>query len=216
MPGDPPATEDAPGERSPGGRPSAGEAAPADPRERLLALLTRRSFRTGEFTLSSGATSDYYIDCRTTTMHAEGQVLLGEVGWTVLHDLDLDPDAIGGMTMGADPIAYAVAGESWRRGDPVNAFSVRKQEKGHGTGRRIEGCFEPGSRVVLVEDVVTTGGSALDAARAVQEAGGEILAVLALVDRQEGGREALEEAGHRVVALYTTEDLRRVHAGAGA
>lgn len=210
MPDDPPATEDAPGE------PSTGEPAPSDPRERLLALLTNRSFRTGEFTLSSGATSDYYIDCRTTTMHAEGQALLGEVGWTVLRELNLDPDAIGGMTMGADPIAYAVAGESWRQGDPVNAFSVRKQEKGHGTGRRIEGCFEPGSRVVLVEDVVTTGGSALDAARAVEEAKGEILAVLALVDRQEGGREALEEAGHRVVALYTTEDLRRAHAGAGA
>ncbi|MFW6010681.1 MAG: orotate phosphoribosyltransferase [Gemmatimonadota bacterium] len=210
MRGDPPATEDAPGE------PSTGEPAPPDPRERLLELLTKRSFRTGEFTLSSGATSDYYIDYRTTTMHAEGQALLGEVGWAVLRDLDLDPDAIGGMTMGADPIAYAVAGESWRRGDPVNAFSVRKQEKGHGTGRRIEGCFEPGSRVVLVEDVVTTGGSALDAARAVEGAGGQILAVLALVDRLEGGREALEEAGHRVVALYTTEDLRRTHAGGGA
>lgn len=210
MPGDPPASEDAPGE------PSTGEPAPSDPRERLLALLTSRSFRTGQFTLSSGATSDYYIDCRTTTMHAEGQALLGEVGWSVLRELDLEPDAIGGMTMGADPIAYAVAGESWRRGDPVNAFSVRKREKGHGTGRRIEGCFEPGSRVVLVEDVVTTGGSALDAARAVEEAEGEILAVLALVDRQEGGREALEEAGYRVVALYTTEDLRREHAGAGA
>jgi len=125
-----------------------------------------------------------------------------------LEKADLWPDLIGGMTMGADPVSYAVAGESWRRGrEPVHAFSVRKEAKEHGRGRRIEGCFEEGSRVVVAEDVITTGGSALDACRAVESAGGEIMAVLVLVDRQEGGRERLEDAGYRVLPLYTTAEL---------
>lgn len=181
----------------------------ADDRERLRALLVERSFRTGSFELSSGATSSYYVDCRTTTMHAEGLVRVGAVGLDALEAADLAPDRVGGLTMGADPISYAIAAESWRRGRPMHAFSVRKEAKGHGTGRRIEGCFEPGDRVVVTEDVVTTGGSALDAASAVEEAGGEVLAVLALVDREEGGREAIEEAGHRLVSLFTAGELAR-------
>lgn len=176
-------------------------------RQRLLQLLVERSFRTGTFELSSGRTSDYYVDCRTTTMHAEGQALLGGVILDTLEERGLAPDLVGGLTMGADPISYAVAGESWRRGAPIHAFSVRKQAKGHGRGQRIEGCFEPGSRVLLVEDVVTTGGSALDAAREVAEEGGDVVAVLALVDRQEGGREAIEEAGHTFWALFTADEL---------
>lgn len=176
--------------------------------DRLRELLAERSFRTGEFTLSSGRKSRYYVDCRTTTMHAEGQALLGQVGVDRLEDARLWPDLIGGMTMGADPISYAVAGESWRRGrDPVDAFSVRKEAKGHGTGRRIEGCFGEGRRAVIAEDVITTGGSALDACRAVESAGGEVLAVLVLVDREEGGRERLEEEGYRVLPLYTAGGL---------
>ena len=176
--------------------------------DRLRSLLAERSFRTGEFTLSSGRTSRYYVDCRTTTMHAEGQALLGQVGVDRLQEADLWPELIGGMTMGADPISYAVAGESWRRGlDPIHAFSVRKEAKGHGRGRRIEGCFDEGSRVVIAEDVITTGGSAVDACRAVESAGGEIEAVLVLVDRQEGGRERLEDEGHRVLSLYTAGEL---------
>lgn len=176
--------------------------------DRLRDLLAERSFRTGEFTLSSGRTSRYYVDCRTTTMHAEGQALLGQVGVDRLESAELWPELVGGMTMGADPISYAVAGESWRRGrEPIDAFSVRKEAKEHGTGRRIEGCFEEGRRVVIAEDVITTGGSALDACRAVESGGGEVMAVLVLVDREEGGRERLEEAGHRVLSLYTAGEL---------
>lgn len=176
--------------------------------DRLRRLLAERSFRTGEFTLSSGRTSRYYVDCRTTTMHAEGQALIGRVGLDRLEEAGLRPELIGGMTMGADPISYAVAGESWRRGgDPIHAFSVRKEAKEHGRGRRIEGCFEEGRRVVVAEDVITTGGSALDACRAVESAGGEVLAVLVLVDREEGGRAAIEDEGFRVLPLYTAEGL---------
>lgn len=181
-------------------------------RVRLRRLLTERSFRTGSFRLSSGATSRYYVDCRTTTMHAEGLALVGEVAWDALEEAGLAeegrrPAFVGGLTMGADPVSFAVAAESWRRGSPVHAFSVRKEAKGHGRGRRIEGCFEEGARVVVAEDVVTTGGSALEAAGVVEEAGGEVVAVLALVDREEGGREAVEEAGHRLLSLYTAGEL---------
>lgn len=174
---------------------------------RLGALLAERSFRTGDFTLASGRQSSYYVDCRLTTMHAEGQALIGPVALDALGAAGLHPRMIGGLTMGADPIAYAVAAESFRRGTPIHAFSVRKEAKEHGRGRRIEGCFEPGAHVVIVEDVITTGGSALRACEAVRQAGGEVLAVLALVDRCEGGREAIEKSGHSVVSLYTVDDL---------
>jgi orotate phosphoribosyltransferase len=177
-------------------------------RERLLRLLVKRSFQLGDFTLSSGRKSDFYIDCRTTTMHAEGQVLIGQVGLDALAEAGLDPDVVGGLTMGADPVAYAIAGESFRRGTPIHAFSVRKRLKRHGTGKRIEGCFEPGARVVVVEDVITSGGSALQACEAVGEEGGTVLAVLAVVDRQEGGRDAIEQEGHRVIPLFGVKELR--------
>lgn len=180
-----------------------------DARERLCRLLGERSFRTGDFTLSSGARSDYYIDCRATTMHGEGQVLIGKVGFEALREARLAPDAVGGLTMGADPVAYAIAAESWRQGLPIHAFSVRKRPKRHGQGRRIEGCFEPGARVVLVEDVITTGGSVLQALDAVRAEGGDALAVLALVDREEGGREAIEAGGLRTLVLFTADELRR-------
>lgn len=183
------------------------------PRERLCRLLAERSFRTGEFVLASGARSDFYIDCRTTTMHAEGQVLIGQVGLDALREARLEPDAIGGLTMGADPVAYAIAAESWRQGRPIHAFSVRKRPKRHGRGQLIEGCFEPGARVVLVEDVITTGGSALQACEAIRLEEGEVLAVLALVDRQEGGRETIEAAGLPTLVLYGAEELRRCAAG---
>jgi orotate phosphoribosyltransferase len=178
------------------------------PRERLLSLFVERSFRVGDFVLASGRSSRFYVDCRATTMHAEGQALLGAVGFETLEAAGLQPDVIGGLTMGADPIAYAVAGESWRRGAPIHAFSVRKRAKRHGTGRRIEGCFEPGARVVVVEDVITTGGSALQACDAVREEDGTVLAVLAAVDRQEGGRETIEEQGYRVLTLYGVDEFQ--------
>ncbi len=111
--------------------------------------------------------------------------------------------------MGADPLAYAIASESWRQGEPIHAFSVRKRAKRHGKGQLIEGCFEPGARVVIVEDVITTGGSALKALDAVRQARGEVLAVLGLVDREEGGRQHIEAAGLPTLILYTANDLRR-------
>lgn len=175
----------------------------------MCRLLAERSFRLGDFELASGKRSDYYIDCRTTTMHAQGQVLLGQVGLESIREAGLEPDAIGGLTMGADPLAYAIAGESWREGTPIHAFSVRKRAKRHGRGQLIEGCFEPGARVVVVEDVITTGGSALKACEAVNMARGEVLGVLGLVDREEGGRAALEAAGLDTIVLYTASDLRR-------
>lgn len=188
---------------------SASGSRPQAARDRLCRLLAERSFRTGEFVLASGARSDFYIDCRTTTMHAEGQVLLGKVGLAAIRETGLEPDAVGGLTMGADPVAYAIAAESWRAGDPIHAFSVRKRPKRHGRGRFVEGCFEPGARVVIVEDVITTGGSALQALEAVRSEGGQALGVLAVVDRQEGGVETIRGAGLEVLVLYTADDLRR-------
>lgn len=186
------------------------------PRERLLRLFVERSFQEGDFVLASGRQSRFYIDCRTTTMHAEGQVLLGEVGADAIEAAGLEPDVIGGLTMGADPIAYAIAGETWRRGRPVHAFSVRKRPKRHGTGRRIEGCFEQGARVIVVEDVITTGGSALQACEAVQQEGGTVLAVLAAVDRQEGGREAIEDIGLDVITLFGVDEFQAYLSGSTA
>jgi orotate phosphoribosyltransferase len=176
-------------------------------RERLVALLLERSFRVGDFVLSSGARSRFYIDCRTTTTHAEGQAVVGRLGLAAVRDAGLRPDAIGGLTMGADPVAYAIAHASWIAGDPVNAFTVRKEPKAHGTGKRVEGCFAAGMRVVVVEDVVTTGGSALKAIEAVEAEGGEVIAVLSLVDREEGGREAIEARGYPVHAVVGVGDL---------
>lgn len=181
----------------------------SSPHEQLCSLLAERSFQLGEFELTSGARSDYYIDCRTTTMHAHGQVLIGKVGLEAIRSAGLAPDAIGGLTMGADPMAYAIASESWRSQSPIHAFSVRKRAKRHGAGQLIEGCFEPGARVVIVEDVITTGGSALKACEAVNHARGEVLGVLGLVDREEGGVAAIEKAGLHTIVLYTASDLRR-------
>jgi orotate phosphoribosyltransferase len=176
-------------------------------RERLMELLRTRSLKRGDFVLASGAKSSYYVDCRTTTTHAEGQFLIGQVGWELLNSSGLHPDAVGGLTMGADPVAYAIAYTSWLAGEPVNAFSVRKQPKEHGTAKRIEGCFQEGSRVVVLEDVITSGGSALEACEAVRNEGGEVLGVMALLDREAGGRAAIEEAGHRVFSIFRISEL---------
>ncbi len=187
-------------------------------RDRLLQLLLERSFRMGDFVLASGARSRYYIDARTTTTHAEGQFLIGRLGLALLRGGGLRPDAIGGLTMGADPVAYAIAHASWLAGEaePVHAFTVRKEPKTHGTGRRIEGCFSPGDRVIVVEDVITSGGSALRACEALRTEGGLVLAVLAVVDREAGGREAIEAAGYPVFSLYRVSELLTVAEGAGS
>jgi orotate phosphoribosyltransferase len=176
-------------------------------RERLLSLLLERSFRVGDFVLSSGVRSRYYIDARATTTHAEGQAVVGRLCLAAIRDAGLRPDSVGGLTLGADPVAYAIAHASWIAGDPVNSFTVRKEPKTHGTGKRVEGCFAAGNEVVIIEDTVTTGASALKAIGAVEAEGGSVLAVLALVDREEGGRQAIEAAGYRVISVVRVSEL---------
>ena len=176
-------------------------------RARLVAMLAERSARRGQFTLSSGRQSTLYVDARLTTMSPDGLALIGPAGLAAIDAAGWTPDAVGGLTLGADPVSYAVAYASALAGRPVRAFTVRKEAKAHGTGRLIEGPFREGDRVVVVEDVVTTGGSALRAAAAVRAAGGTPLGVLAVVDREEGGREALEAEELRVVALARAAEI---------
>jgi orotate phosphoribosyltransferase len=175
--------------------------------ESLRRLLLERSVQRGNFVLASGRTSSYYIDCRRSTMSAAGLVLIGRMGWDAIRKTGWQPDGVGGLTMGADPVSYAIAAASIGDQKPVDAFSVRKELKSHGTGRRIEGNFEPGNRVVIIEDVITTGDSAEKAASAVEDEGGTVLGVLAVVDREEGGREKLERKGRTVLALITATAL---------
>lgn len=177
----------------------------------LYQLLADRSAQRGRFTLSSGRESTLYIDARLTTMSPEGLVLIGTLGLEALERSDWNVQAVGGLTLGADPVAYAIAYRSALEDRPVRAFTVRKEPKGHGTGRVIEGPFQQGDRVAVVEDVITTGGSALRAASAVRENGGLVMGVLAIVDRNEGGREALEREGLAVTALtQATEIIARM------
>jgi orotate phosphoribosyltransferase len=181
--------------------------------DRLRALLVERSLRTGEFTLASGARSNYYIDARRTTMTAEGQALIGQLGWEAIREAGLTPTHVGGMTLGADPVAYAMAHRSWLEGTPVDAFTVRKAAKEHGTGQRIEGGLPAGARVVVVEDSMTTGGSALQAIEVLRQADVEVLAVLTVVDREEGGASHLLGAGvPRILSLVTARELLALHA----
>src|SRR5665213_612901 len=174
-----------------------------DARASLLHLIATLSFRLGDFTLASGQKSDYYIDCRTTTLHAEGGRLTGLVLYDLICQHDLRPHAVGGLTMGADPLVSNIASASaWRRienptASLIHGFLVRKAEKTHGTGRRIEGFCEAGARVVIVDDVCTTGASTIQAIEAARAADLQVVGVLCLVDRQEmGGRAAVEAAAH--------------------
>jgi orotate phosphoribosyltransferase len=176
-------------------------------RESLRRLLLERSVKRGSFTLASGQQSSYYIDCRMATMSAEGMRLIGRMGWEAIQREGWRPAAVGGLTLGADPVAYAIAAASFGSGAAVDAFSVRKEAKDHGAGRLIEGNFQPGDAVVVVEDVITSGGSARKALAAVEAGGGKVLGVLAVVDREEGGRAALESNGRKVVTLTTASDL---------
>lgn len=179
----------------------------------LVALLAERSAKRGDFVLASGRRSSLYVDCRLTTMSPDGQLLIGRAGLADLRASGWTFDAIGGLTLGADPIAYAIAHASALAVEQktaekmVRAFTVRKEAKQHGTGKLIEGPFVAGDHVVVVEDVITTGGSALKAVEAVRAAGGVVSGVLALVDREEGGREALEAAGLLVRALVPASAL---------
>lgn len=178
-----------------------------NPRERLKEILVDRSVRLGDFTLASGARSSYYVDARRTTMSAEGQHLTGAVCWEALQESGLDPTHVGGLTMGADPVSYALARESFERGRPLDGFSVRKKAKEHGTGQRIEGGLPGDARCLVIEDSMTTGGSALKAIEALEEFGATVVGVLTLVDRQEGGRERLDAAGHPLISVYSGPEL---------
>jgi orotate phosphoribosyltransferase len=188
--------------------------------QQLLALLARTSFRLGQFKLSSGATSDYYIDCRTTTLHAEGGRLTGLAVLELLEQTGIDAEAVGGLTLGADPIVSNVATASaWRaQSNPaaplLHGFLVRKAEKTHGTGRRIEGFCRPGARVVIVDDVCTTGASTINALEAAREANMTVASVVCLVEREEAnGRTAVEDAagGAPFLSLFTANDVRGEH-----
>ncbi|MEA3244725.1 MAG: orotate phosphoribosyltransferase [Gemmatimonadota bacterium] len=179
----------------------------SDQTRRLVDLLRRHSVQRGSFTLASGRTSSLYVDARLTTMHPEGLAIIGPLALSRLLAAQLYPDSVGGLTLGADPVSYAIAYASASSGRPVRAFTVRKEPKAHGTGRLIEGPFRSTDRVVVVEDVITTGGSALRAITTVRAAGATVIAVLAVVDREEGGRDAIAAAGVPVLSLATASDL---------
>lgn len=206
--------------KAPAGDPLQSESMPTTHAQQLLALLARISFRLGQFKLSSGAASDYYIDCRTTTLNAEGGRLTGHAILELLEAHHIDADAVGGLTLGADPIVSNVATASaWRaQTNPaaplLHGFLVRKAEKAHGTGRRIEGFLHPGARVVIVDDVCTTGASTINAIEAAREAQMTVAAVVCIVEREEAkGRAAVEAAanGAPFFSLFTAAQVRAEH-----
>jgi orotate phosphoribosyltransferase len=182
----------------------------AHQRGRLLELLTRDSYQEREVVLSSGKKSNFYIDCKQTTLQSEGHFLVGQLFQRIIDEVAPEAEAVGGLTLGADPLASAVAVVSFIAGRPRHAFIVRKEPKGHGTGQWIEGtrALRPGMPVVILEDVVTTGASTLSAVERARTGELQVVRVVALVDRDEGGREAVE-AHLPLTALYTRHDFRR-------
>jgi len=173
----------------------------------LQRLLIERSVKRGDFVLASGKHSSYYVDARLTTMSGRGQVLIGRLGLATIDQKGWVAAAVGGLTLGADPIAFAIAHTATLTGRALDAFTVRKEAKAHGAGKLIEGGFVAGMSVVVVEDVITTGDSALRAAESVREAGGHVLGVLAVVDREEGGRQRIIDAGYEVASLALVSNL---------
>ena len=184
-----------------------------DTAKSLKDLLLKKSVRTGTFTLASGKESDLYIDCRMTALDPFGAAMIGDMGWAAVRERiqteGLSIDAIGGMTLGADPISLAVGMASARQhpDEALQVFTVRKEPKGHGRGKQIEGNFAEGNSIVVVDDVITTGGSTLKAIDAIEREGGKVAFALVLVDREEGGRQAIEERGIPVVALFSRSTL---------
>src|SRR5438477_2002473 len=183
-------------------------------RERLLHLIAERSFRLGSFTLSSGLQSDYYIDCRTTTLHAQGSELTGGVFLDLFREQGWNPQAVGGLTLGADPIVTAITVVSSQAHQPVHGFLVRKAEKTHGMGQRIEGFQEKGASVVIVDDVCTTGSSTIQAIEAARQFGFRIIGVACLVEREEaGGRGPVEQAAAPApfLPVFKSSEIKAVH-----
>lgn len=175
--------------------------------ERLVRMLAARSARRGKFTLASGRESTLYIDARQTTMTPDGQQLVGQLGLAAIAAAGWKPAAVGGLTMGADPIAYAICHASVASQHPVRAFTVRKEAKSHGTGKLVEGPVAAGDSVVVIEDTVTTGQSAARAVEAIKAMGAIPIGVLALVDREEGGREHLESLGLLVRSMTLASEI---------
>jgi orotate phosphoribosyltransferase len=183
----------------------------SDLKERLRVLLRATSYERRAVTLASGRTSDFYIDGKQTTLHPVGAMLIGPVFLDLIEAAGLGIEAVGGPTLGADPIVAVIAAESARRERPIPAFIIRKAPKGHGTGQWIEGMknLRPGMKVAIVEDTMTTGGSALTAAEKAREAGLDVVLVACLCDRLEGAREAVEAAGLTFAAVFTRPDMER-------
>lgn len=178
-------------------------------RAKLLNLLKEKAFRKGKVILTSGKESDFYIDCRPVTLHPEGGYLVGKLFFDLLKSSAQKIEGVGGLTMGADPIATAISIVSYLEGDPINAFIIRKEPKKHGRSLWIEGIdnLSEGSRVAIVEDVVTTGGSTLKAIERAIEEKLQVVKVLAIVDRKEGGRENIKNFGFELESLFTREDF---------
>ena len=177
-------------------------------RERLKSLIKERALKVAEepvFKLSSGKLSRFYIDLKQITFDPEGAYLVGKLVYEAIKELE--PDGAGGLTLGADPIAYAVAFVSYNEGRPIKPFVVRKEKKEHGTGRQVEGLLKPGDKVVVLEDVITTASSSLKAVRACREEGYQVLGVFAIVDREEGGKENIEKEGLNLYSLFKLSEL---------
>ena len=179
-----------------------------DPRNRLARLLMEKSYREGEVTLTSGRKSDYYFDCKQTALHPEGSYLIGTLFLDLLKHGDFA--GVGGMTLGADPLVSAVTVVSHLESHPLPGFIIRKQAKGHGTKQYLEGLanFEPGARVALLEDVVTTGGTLLTACERVEAAGLVVGGIYCVLDREEGGRENIQRAGYELGYIFTRASLK--------
>lgn len=172
---------------------------------RLLELIKEKALKVGKFVLSSGKESDYYLDERVVTLSAEGAYLTARVMLDMLNGIEID--SAGGMTLAADPIAGALAAISYAQGKPIDAFIVRKEQKGHGTGKLIEGPITKGMKVCIVDGTMTTGGSLLKAIEAIENEGCQVVKVLVLIDRLEGGKEVLQGKGYDVEAVFTKDDL---------
>ncbi|MCE5195181.1 MAG: orotate phosphoribosyltransferase [Nitrospiraceae bacterium] len=181
-------------------------------KNRLVELVLEKSFKYSEepvFKLVSGRMSNYYFNCKSVTLHPEGMYLIGNLMFGMIKDLNIS--AVGGLTLGADPIAYAISYTSYLKNKPIEAFVVRKTAKSHGTMQWIEGNVKKGDRIVIIEDVLTTGKSSIEAINRAKEAGLDIVKVISLVDRQEGGRESIEAAGHKVEALVSRDDVMELY-----
>ena len=178
----------------------------------LAGLLYDKSYREGEFTLTSGKKSDYYFDCKQTALHPHGAYLLGRIFLDMIQASGMPIKGVGGMTLGADPLISAVTVLSYVQGTPLPGFIVRKEAKGHGTGQYLEGManFIPGQMVCMLEDVVTTGGTLLTACSRVEQAGFKIGLILCVLDREEGGGRNIRSAGYRMESIFTRKEL--IHA----